>query len=256
MPYRLIVIIHEVFFMSNEIKKETILEDKNERIYQNLMDSILSSLKNGTLKPGDRLPSERKWAEDMNVSRSAVREAIRALEMIGLVNSRQGGGTFINESYRLTMFQPMTISYRLNHGSLSNIQEFRQCLEVEAAKLAAINATEKDILELEALAHKMNDADNTYEGSIYDRNFHSKIAEISGNCLIRDSLASVGALLDEIIDDIRSIILQSARDTRILHDQHQRIIDSIKSRDVESAGKCMSEHMEFIVRLIKINKLF
>ncbi|MCR5778374.1 MAG: FadR family transcriptional regulator [Lachnospiraceae bacterium] len=241
--------------MSNEMKKEVILEDKNERIYRNLMDLILDSLKNGTLKPGDRLPPERKWAEDMNVSRSAVRETIRALEMIGLVNSKQGGGTFINESYRLTMFQPMTISYRLNHGSLSNIQEFRQCLEIEAAKLAAIHATDQDILELEELTHKMNAADNTYEGSIYDRNFHTKIAEISGNCLIRDSLASVEALLDEIIDNIRSIILQSARDTRILHDQHQRIIESIKNHDSDYAGKCMSEHMEFIVSLINSNHL-
>ncbi len=241
--------------MSKEYTKEKISEDKNERVYQILMDSILDSLKKGILKPGDRLPSERKWAEDMNVSRSAVREAIRALEMIGLVNSRQGGGTFINDSYRLTMFQPMTISYRLNHGKISNIQEFRQSIEIEAAKLAAIHATEEDVIELESLAQKMNDADNTYEGSVYDRRFHSKIAEISGNCLIRDSLTSVGALLDEIVDDIRSIILQSARDTRILHDQHQRIIDSIKKHDSDLAGKCMSKHMEFICSLIELNNL-
>ena len=97
----------------------------------------------------------------------------------------------------------------------------------------------------------MNRADNTSEGSIYDRNFHSKIAEISGNCLIRDSLASVEALLDEIIDDVRSIIFQSARNTRLLHDQHQQIIDSLRNHDAASAGKYMSEHMELIVRLLK-----
>lgn len=91
--------------MKNE-NNEVILEGKSERIYKTLMDSILEALKNGTLNPGDRLPPERKWAEEMKVSRSAVREAVRALEMIGLVSCRQGGGTFINENYRLTMFQP------------------------------------------------------------------------------------------------------------------------------------------------------
>lgn len=241
--------------MSDDKKKEMVFENSSERVYQTLMDSILDSLKTGALKPGDRLPPERKWAEEMNVSRSAVREAIRALDMIGLVNARQGGGTYINKSYRLTMFHPMAISYRLNQGSLSDIHEFRQCLEIQAAKLAAIHATDEDIRELEELAHKMNDADNTYEGSVYDSNFHSKIAEISGNCLIRDSLASLGALLDEIVDDIRSIILQSARDTRILHTQHQRIIDSIKNHDSDSAIKCMYEHMTFIARLIESNNL-
>ncbi|MBQ1597268.1 MAG: FadR family transcriptional regulator [Lachnospiraceae bacterium] len=236
--------------MKNE-NNEVILEGKSERIYKTLMDSILEALKNGTLNPGDRLPPERKWAEEMKVSRSAVREAVRALEMIGLVSCRQGGGTFINENYRLTMFQPMTISHRLNHGTLSDIQEYRQCLEIQAAKLAALHATDEDIRILESLVRKMNRADNTYEGSIYDRNFHSKIAEISGNCLIRDSLASVEALLDEIIDDVRSIIFQSARNTRLLHDQHQQIIDSLRNHDAASAGKYMSEHMELIVRLLK-----
>ena len=68
-----------------------------KRVYQIIMDQIMTQLKHHQLHPGDRLPPERKWAEELGVSRGAVREAIRALEMIGLVTIRQGGGTFIND---------------------------------------------------------------------------------------------------------------------------------------------------------------
>ena len=236
--------------MSSEI--ESTAAQSSARVYQTLMDLILDSLKKGELQPGDKLPSERKWAESMDVSRSAVREAIRALEMIGLVNTRHGGGTYINDSYNLTMFQPMTISYRLNHGTIIDIHVFRQGLEIEAAALAAQRANDEDIKELNEIVKKLLLAENTEEGSKYDRKFHNKIAEMSGNCLIRDSLSSVGALLDEIVADLRSMIFKSDSNARILVDQHKKIADSIADHKPELARKYMTEHMQFNSRFINL----
>ena len=217
-----------------------------KRVYQIIMDQIMTQLKHHKLHPGDRLPPERKWAEELGVSRGAVREAIRALEMIGLVTIRQGGGTFINADYSLAMTQPMTISFWLGGGTVYNVHHFRQCLEQEAAYLAARHATADDIATLQRLADAMAHEPDSVKSAAIDRRFHDTIAIISGNGLIHDALASVGSLLDDILYESLVAIISEEQGEGVLAFQHSLLVDAIAAGNPDLALKRMKEHMLYV----------
>ncbi len=206
-----------------------------KRVYQIIMDQIMTQLKQHQLHPGDRLPPERKWAEELGVSRGAVREAIR-----------QGGGTFINADYSLAMTQPMTISFWLGGGTVYNVHHFRQCLEQEAAYLAARHATADDIATLQRLADAMAHEPDSVKSAAIDRRFHDTIAIISGNGLIHDALASVGSLLDDILYESRVAIIAEEQGEGVLAFQHSLLVDAIAAGDPDLALKRMKEHMLYV----------
>lgn len=235
--------------LSSNIDNNLNAKSSARTVYKTILDDILNKFKTGELHGGDRLPSERQWAEQLGVSRSTLREAIRSLEIIGLLTSRQGGGTYIVTSQQMSMLQTMTVSFWLNQGSAEDIHEYRKSLEITSAELAAKKATDEDIKVMYDLLEKIRiETDinqNFYKAARYDQDLHTKIAECSGNCLVRDSLASVGALMNDIIYGLRSEILKEPKDAAALAQYHRAIIEAIELHDSKLAAKRMAEHMFF-----------
>src|SRR5439155_6197090 len=122
---------------------------RRERIPENIVSQIQQRLERGELKPGDQLPSERVLAEQLQVSRPSVREALRSLELLGVTESRPGGGTFMRIASPDALLRPLTALTRAH--DIEDILEVRALLEPALAELAARRANDEDVAALRAI---------------------------------------------------------------------------------------------------------
>ena len=137
---------------------ETPLEAiKQRRLYQDVVRQIRNLIDEGTLKPGDRLPSERELAEQLQVSRSSLREAMRTLELQGLVVSRPGAGTFVSNDTNGSVADALTAYLADGKDALKDVFEMRHILEPQMAALAAGRATPEDLQRLEQMLTQQAD---------------------------------------------------------------------------------------------------
>ena len=124
----------------------------------------------------------------MNVSRTSIREAIRVLETMGVIESKQGEGNFICINIEKSLIEPLSMIFKLNDGTWQNVLEFRELLELQTVKIAAIRATDKECMELKNIIDEMKEETNiTYNSKaivLLDQKFHNKLATISRNYLI------------------------------------------------------------------------
>ena len=110
---------------------------KSTKIYEMVMEQIKDIVKKGELKSGDKLPSERDLCEKLEVSRASIREALRALQMLGLIESKHGEGNFINENFENSLLEPLSIVFLLLGSKSGDVLELRKIIEPETAALAA-----------------------------------------------------------------------------------------------------------------------
>lgn len=218
---------------------------KNTKVYEQVIDQIKEMINEGTLKKGDKLPSERDLVEQLQISRTSIREALRSLEVIGLIECRQGEGNFIKESFENNLFEPLSIIYMLEGSKQQEIWELRMIIEVEAAGLAAKRITDEQLEELKEIMQNFNSSEDENINAEIDKQFHYKIAEYSGNALIFNMLRSVSTLLDHFIKDARRLILVQQENREILYSQHYEVYLSMAKHSSADARKAMREHLDF-----------
>ncbi|MTI71330.1 MAG: FadR family transcriptional regulator [Firmicutes bacterium] len=222
---------------------------KNKKVYEHVIEQIQNMIIDGVLKQGDRLPSERELASQLNVSRTSIREALRSLQIIGLIESRQGEGNFIKENIDETLFEPLSIMFMFNKDKPEDILDLRIAIEVQAAYLAAKRVTEEDKKELENILKKLNKVEKEGNEKIrakYDKEFHYKIAKITGNYFIINLLNNISSLMESFIIYAREMILKAVDDKSLLIYQHEKIYNAIITNDSEKAASYMREHLELI----------
>ena len=174
---------------------------KSEKVYKIIMKQIKDIVKSGELKRGDKLPSERELALRLNVSRTSVREAIKALETLGLVESKHGGGNYIKNDFEDILLEPLSIAFMLLGSNNSEILELRKVIEPEVASMAAKNITENEIKELENIIEKLSKTTDSKICASLDKEFHYVIAKASKNHLLSTIVFSVSSLIEEYIDE-------------------------------------------------------
>ena len=128
-------------------------EIKNEKAFDGILNQIIENIQNGHLKAGDALPAERTMAETMGVSRPAVREVLRALELLGIIKTVPGGGNYIADDLDSWLIGPLSILFKLNNGYIRQTQQLRAALEREMAILAARKCTPLDAAEVKEMVH-------------------------------------------------------------------------------------------------------
>lgn len=224
---------------------------KSTKVYEQVIDQIKDMINEGTLKKGDRLPSERSLVEQLQVSRASIREALSALEVIGLIECRQGGGNYIKTNFEDNLLEPLAIMYTLEGSNPEEIWELRKIMEVEAVGLAAKRINDEHLMELKELLQRFDiNKDETYNTEI-DKQFHYKIAECSGNILIYNILKTVSALVEDFIKDIRRIILTDKENWDVLFSQHQNIYLAIEKHSSAESRQAMREHLDYANRYIE-----
>lgn len=214
---------------------------RSSRLYEQIVQQIEDSILKGTLKSGDQLPSERELALKFGVSRTAVREAVKALHEKGLVEAYSGRGTFITNGTSEAVRQSINLMMRIDQADGSeNLAEVRQILEPEIAALAATRIQEPQLALMREAYSVMNsalkDADAYIEA---DLDFHLALAEAAENPLILSLLDSIVGLLRE--QRIKIFFEKGGPERGQYH--HARILAAIEKRDAEAARAAMRNHL-------------
>jgi GntR family transcriptional regulator, transcriptional repressor for pyruvate dehydrogenase complex len=214
---------------------------RTSRLYEQIVQQIEDSILKGALKPGDQLPAERELAINFGVSRTAVREAVKALREKGLVEAYSGRGTFITNGTSHAIRQSLDLMIRIGQqeGSV-HLAELRQLLEPGIAALGAVRIEEQLLMTMrEAVAtmdRSLHDPDAYIEA---DLDFHLALAEAAGNPLVLSLLDSIVGLLREQ----RMKIFQVDGGPERGQYHHKRILAATEARDSERARDAMRDHL-------------
>ena len=212
------------------------------KLYRQVADSIMASIESGEFKPGTRLPSERDLAISFKVSRPTIREAMIALEILGLVESRHGSGIYLTEH------PPVQVGADdLDIGAFE-LTEARRLFEGEAAALAATTITAEQLAEIEVIIGDMvKENKGKQPGELADRRFHVAIARATRNTAITTVIENLwdirykSPLCRHMLERARSVGVQP----RI--GEHRRILAALRKRDPKAARKAMRDHLGRVI---------
>ena len=227
----------------------------DERTFNGILNQITDNIQSGRLKAGDALPAERTMAETMGVSRPAVREALRALELLGIIKPVPGGGNYIADDLDSWLIGPLSILFKLNNSYFRQNQQLRAALEREMAILAARKCTPLDAAELLRILTQIDSAEDEIRRGELDKELHTKIAKIADNPMIYSVLAAADQLTDNIISGTREYIMQKNMSAAEIDEQHRRLVEAIINNDDKLAELCMSEHMDTIEKCMECSKI-
>jgi GntR family transcriptional repressor for pyruvate dehydrogenase complex len=220
-------------WLFSQVEREPRLSDK---VAAMMLETILA----GNLEVGDRLPSERELGEQFGVSRTVVREAVRALVAKGVIEVRTGSGLRVAAVDAAAVSESMSLFLRGDRLGFEKVHEVRTLLEVHIAGIAADRATEEDIVLLRAMHERMRGDTKDFEAAARnDLGFHRAIARATHNELFLLLLDSIGSAQIEI----RRANLGSGS-TPITLSQHADILDRIVARDPAGARAAMATHLE------------
>jgi GntR family transcriptional repressor for pyruvate dehydrogenase complex len=206
---------------------------ETETIVQRIIGQFTQSLIKGELRPGDRLPPEPELAEQLGVSRTALREALKTLAGLGVIQSRRRGGTFIATAISDSMFNPLIFSLIIEKGSKEEILELRILFEVDAIELAMEKADEDDLKrledELKAFEALIAEGDTEALGEL-DVRFHLMILEISKN----PAFIRIGRTVMQLFAFPIGRALKDLGPEKVLQ-SHRELLEIIRRKDLQAA---------------------
>lgn len=219
------------------------LQPDHTGVAQSVVNRILDLVRTGMLRSGDRLPSERELINILNISRPSLREAIRALSTLGVVDTRHGGGAYITNLEARTLLAPLDFFLSLSQANLADVFESRRVVEIEIVRKAAASATESDTEALNGMliAHEAVLTDPV-GFRILDARFHARLSEIAGNSV----LERIAYGLYNMGLDIRRRATENVSLIRRSLGEHTRIVRAIEAHDVTAAGDAMAAHLDHI----------
>lgn len=220
---------------------------KSTRIYEEIVRQIKGMIGEGRLKSGDQLPPERDLAEKFLVSRTSVREALRALESMGLIEIRPGEGTFVREVSVDSLVEPLALVLLSQREMIGELFEARRLLEPAIARLAARRASRDEIQEMERILEEQAKAIATgHTGLAQDAAFHAAIGTAAHN---RAITRIVHAVMDLLAQSREESIGTPGRPTRS-HEDHRRILAAIRAGDAAAAERAMLDHVVAVEGLV------
>jgi GntR family transcriptional repressor for pyruvate dehydrogenase complex len=217
---------------------------QTKSIPEAIIHELISLIESGHIPRGSKLPAERELAKNLNVSRPSLRVAIRALSLLGILENRQGDGTYLSNSDQWPI-EPLSIMLSVKKGALLNIFEARESIENSCAGFAAIRRDEEDIDELKKALDNMHSNFNNSDKYIqHDLDFHKAVIFASKNPVFVDLMEKIYKLLVNSRDNNRKYPLELYREKNF--QQHATIFESIKNSDAQKATKAMAYHMRHI----------
>ena len=217
---------------------------------EEIVGQLQALMADGTLKPGDKLPSTKELCERFGVGRSTMREALSALKAMGLIEIRQGGGCRVLEPGQAGFAPPELESLRMNRETLLHLLEARRSLEVANASIAAAKRTEEDAAQLARIVARMEEAiGDDATGERTDIAFHAALARMTHNPILERLFASIVAQLENTIREVRRVELYANRSVaeRLLK-EHRAIYEAVAGKDEKLAAAHMARHLEHVER--------
>ncbi len=221
--------------------------------YLHIANIIKEEIFTGKFSSGEKLPAERELAKKYETGRPTIREAIRALENMGLVETRYGAGSFVaNNIHKVISDSLRAITY-VNSAPLIDILEFREMFEFESVRLAALRRTDDQIKEMEELLIDIENADSILEFQELDNRFHILISEMTNNVLIIECFLAMNELFYGSIKNTTFAATIEGDSTNELYNYHRSIFEAIKESDSVLAYIFMKKHFDRIKK-VSFNK--
>lgn len=227
---------------------DTVLDNFEEIVYVKPSDIIINQIKNliasGQLKPGEKLPAERKLSERLSVSRSAVRDAIKKLEFYGIVKTHPQSGTVVAGMGVNALQGLISDILDVDGPDFKSLVETRILLELNAVELAAKRRTDENIIKITRALDRYREMQKQGEATVEeDLMFHLEIADATQNPVLKSLLM---VLIPDIITSFTKYDV-CEDDVKIeRYKEHQAILNAIKNQDIEQAAKVMKNHLKYI----------
>lgn len=219
---------------------------KPTTISKKVIEQIQDMLYDGRLQKGDKLPSERSMAESLEISRSSVREAMKELEIMGLIDTRPGEGNFVKDNFENILYEPFSTMFLIKESSTKEILELREIIEKGNVTLAAKRIDKDELKELKNILDEARISNNEDELVELDVLFHYKIAQASKNFLLQSILNAISSLIESSIQDTRkNILIEDCHKENIIR-QHDKIYSALENNDIESAELAMIYHLDYV----------
>src|SRR5260370_12377573 len=220
---------------------------KSTRIYEEIVRQVKRLIAEGKLKSGDRLPPERDLVEEFMVSRTAVREALRALEGSGLIDVRAGEGAFVRDASVESLIESLALVILPHREAVKELFEPRRLLQPAIAALAAGRPTRQDIAHMERILEEQHqEVLQGRTGVVQDTALHSAIAHSAHNRAIPPL---VSTLMDLLTQSRQEALHTPVRPPRS-HADHRRILEAIQRRDAGAAHRSMLDHLIAVETLV------
>jgi GntR family transcriptional repressor for pyruvate dehydrogenase complex len=220
---------------------------RRTRIPDEIANRIRALIVAGTFKPDEPLPSERDLAKRMRVSRSSVRDAIRRLEVVGLLETRHGQGTFLHELSVDNLVTPMASVLTFNRARQDDLIDVRRVFEPAVAGMAAIRATASELGEIDRVLAEQRRKARAGEPTIgEDTAFHDALARATHNPVI---VGIMETLNDLLIESRQRTLERRGRPLQSLRG-HEAVFDALRRKDSDAAAREMREHIDQIAELL------
>jgi GntR family transcriptional repressor for pyruvate dehydrogenase complex len=219
---------------------------KKTRVAEEVADRIRTLILDGTFPQGQPLPSERVLTEQFGVSRGSIRDAFRMLEMIGLLETRHGRGTFPHELTLDRLVAPLASVMTYQQDLQEELLDVRRMFEPAVARAAAARLTEADLADLQRILDAQRRKLKTGQSAIVeDTAFHAALARSTRNRVV----VSLMSTLNDLLVESRTLSLsQEGRPVKSI-EGHEAVVDALRRHDAEGAARAMSDHIDKIADL-------
>ena len=212
-----------------------------------IIEQILQAIQNDEYKGGEKLPSERKIAEEMGVSRPSVREAYSALQIAGIIETRSGDGTYINDSVNYVTLGSQAIRILREHEDPYAIWEARESIEMGVTELIVENVTSNEVEKMKKSIKEMQEALNNQDFEEFfasDHDLHLALGKATHNPYIEDTISSlVNVMKQELWQKMNlQYYLKEEENARDSLDMHNSIFESLKERSPERLESALEKH--------------
>ena len=221
---------------------------KKTRVAEEIADRVRELILDGTFQPGRALPSERVLAQRFHVSRGSIRDGFRILEMIGLLETRHGQGTFPHELTVDRLVTPLTSVLTYRRDLQEELMDVRRMFEPAVARVAATRVTDEDIQDLRRILDAQRRQIKAGRSAIReDTAFHAALARATRNHIVERIMETLNDLL---VESRKLTLKQQGRPERSIRG-HEAVVAALSRRDADGAARAMHDHIDQIAELFK-----
>ena len=213
--------------------------------YRKTIDYILDLIRSGMLQIGDKLPTERSISEKLGISRNTVREALRGLEILGIVNGKQGSGNYLTDNISESIAKAMDVMLLMNRTSKEEICSFRRSMEKTVCSyLISKGCSNENKLNIVAALNRLKESEGTSDNSVADRDFHYSLIYATENSFWITFMNAVSEVYMRWIDDF--LVTADSSVHMKLQEAHEKMVQGIITGDTEFCLKAIDTHYDLI----------
>ncbi len=213
--------------------------------YRKTIDYILDLIRGGMLQVGDKLPTERSISEKLGISRNTVREALRGLEILGIVNGKQGSGNYLTDNISESIAKAMDVMLLMNRTTKEEICSFRRSMEKTVCSyLIGRGCSNEHKLNIVAALNRLKESEGTSENSLADRDFHYSLIYATENSFWITFMNAVSEVYMRWIDDF--LVTADHSMQMKLQECHEKMVQGIITSDTEFCLKAIDAHYDLI----------